>query len=308
MKEDGKQDDQQNLSQDELRDQAWDEIEKEEAKSGNGDDSKLSDDESDLEDGQQQDSAKVVSTDSEHLNNESDKKQDDADAKALKDTKAWATKLAQENAELKRLIEQGGSQREVSEQRKAVDDAKKGISNETLDAVYREYPELKEVLSPLMDTIKTLQDATDSIKKDKESEAQRAEARRKQDALAEFETKVMPKVMEGPDGHPDFKEIIGNEDFFQWAEKQRPGLKTAALNSSDPEDIKWALTEYKKARAMPAAEDLKRQEQHKRDQKLNNSMTLRGGSSALGNSTGKKDPNDYDAGWEDAEKEERKRR
>lgn len=55
---------------------------------------------------------------------------------------------------------------------------------------------------------------------------------------------VKPKVLEV---HPDFDEIVKNETYWQWIEKQRPALKFAGKDSGDPDDIIWAISEYKKS-------------------------------------------------------------
>jgi hypothetical protein len=289
-------------SRDELLDQEWDKLDAEEkAAEGKSDDTGLPAD-ADPEDDDKTPAAKTTSDDSDPLKKETEQ-QESAEAKALKDTKAWATKLAQENADLKRLVAEGATKKEITAQEQTIEQQKKAISDETLNTVYREYPELKEVLNPLLDTLKGLQAETEATKKQREESVQQSEVKRKQDALNYFESTIMPEVVKE---HPDFKEIIADAGYFEWAEKQRPGLKTAALQSNDPEDIKWAVGEYKKAVAGPEAAKLKQTEEEKRKQKLNNQMTLRGGSSTLSSGKGKADPNDYDSAWEQAEKEERR--
>jgi hypothetical protein len=300
----GKKEEQEGTAQEQF-DEAWDKLDAEDKQGEKAEANPGLSADPDPEDEKPADDATNLPGDSASLKNETEQQAESAEAKALKDTKAWATKLSQENAELKRLIAEGATKKEVAEQEKAVEGAKANISDDTLSTVFREYPELKDVLTPLLDTVKSLQAETETFKKDKQLTAEEAEKKAKQEALEHFENQIIPKVTEGPDGHPDFKEIIGNADFFEWAEKQRPGLQTAALRSNDPEDIKWALTQYKKDRAMPEAANLKRQEEEKRKQKLNNQMSLRGGSSALSTGKAKADPGDYDAAWEQAEREER---
>ncbi len=298
----GKQGEEATPTRDELLDQEWDKLDAEEKAAENkSDDFGLSDDSDPDYDGKEP-AAKITPDDSESLKKETDK-QESAEAKALKDTKAWATKLSQENADLKRLVAEGATKKEITAQEQTIEQQKKAISDETLNTVYREYPELKEVLNPLLDTLKGLQAETEATKKQREESVQQSEVKRKQEALNYFESTIMPEVMKE---HADFKEIIGDAGYFEWAEKQRPGLKTAALQSNDPEDIKWAVGEYKKAVAGPEAAKLKQSEEEKRKQKLNNQMSLRGGSSTLSTGKAKSDPNDYDAAWEKAEREERK--
>lgn len=237
-------------------------------------------------------------------------KADDPTDKRIKDLQAGFTKVTQENAELKRMLEEfkagNVTKQQVEEQQKKADDAKALIDESDLATLYREYPETKGVIGKLLDTVTSLSAETASLKQATEqnrakSEAERQEEAKKQ-ALNHFETQVLPKVTQGDGGHPDFKEIIANEDYWNWAKEQRPGLRTAAMDSSDPEDIKWALSEYKKSRAKPEAEKVKQQEQQQKQNKLNNAMSLRGGSTPFPAKSGSKDPDDYDDGWEEAAK------
>jgi hypothetical protein len=290
------------LTRDEQLDAAWDKLDAEEAKDKQTDSGGLPEDDSGPDDDVKKPDTTSTPDDSATLNKETEK-EESAESKSLKDTKAWATKVSQENAELKRLLAEGATKKEISDQEKTIEQAKKEISTETLDAVYREYPELKEVLNPLLDTLKELKTETESNRRAKAEDADQRAKREKQEALDNFESKIMPEVMKT---HTDFKEIIGDSAYFDWAEKQRPGLKTAALQSNDPEDITWAVSEYKKSLAGTEAGKLKQTDAEKRKQKLENQTTLRGGSSTLSAGKAKADPGDYDAAWEQAEKEDRK--
>lgn len=116
-----------------------------------------------------------------------------------------------------------------------------------LDSI--EYRRLIEV-----QTGKVLAIAQRSTKRVEEQEitGKDVEAKR-QVALEHFEKHVKPKILKA---HPDFDSIvlkkspdgklIPNDEFFQWAEKQRPALKFAAMESDNPDDIIWAISEYKK--------------------------------------------------------------
>lgn len=78
---------------------------------------------------------------------------------------------------------------------------------------------------------------------------------KRQNYLDYFEANVKPKILKV---HPDFDSIImitrsdgtreSNKEYFEWAEKQRPALRYAAIESSDPDDIIWAISEYKKSK------------------------------------------------------------
>ena len=77
-------------------------------------------------------------------------------------------------------------------------------------------------------------------------DAKAKEEKQKQEAFAYFNDFVKPKVIIV---HPDFDDIVLDKEqrFFKWADQQRPALRFAATESSDPEDIIWAISEYKKS-------------------------------------------------------------
>jgi hypothetical protein len=297
--------DDQQQTPEEQYDAAWVELDTPEGK----DDKTGLPDDSEPKDGVKPDGT-ATSSDSGTLNKD-DGKPEDSTEKRIKDLQSGFTKVTQENAELKRMVDEfkagNATKQQVDDQQKKADSAKAAIDKGALDAVYREYPELKEVIDPLFSVVESLKAETASLKQSSEQNRARTEMKlveeSKRQALDHFENNIMPKVTTGEGGHPDFKEIIANEDYWEWAKGQRPGLRTAAMDSSDPEDIKWALAEYKKSRAMPEAKKVKEQEQQKKADKLNNSMALRGGSTAFSpKGDGSKDPNDYDDGWDEAGK------
>lgn len=295
------------LSADEQYDAAWEELEevKEVVDSGLSDtDPEGKEPNPEDEEELQSEESKLASSNKETLQENTEHVADQTE-KRIKDLQAGFTKISQENSELKKKLEafEAGTatRKEVEDQQKKVDDAKAAINQEALSTVFKEYPELEAILNPLLQTVESLKSETEQFKASKAVDAQRAEEDRKKEALNYFETKVKPLVVHGEDGHPDFEQIITTDDYWEWAEQQRPGLRTAALNSSDPEDIKMALSAYKKDRAMPEAKKLKQQQEEKRQEKLNNAMSLRGGSTQFP-AKGKADDNDYDAGWEDAGK------
>ncbi|KAF0218797.1 MAG: hypothetical protein FD174_2580 [Geobacteraceae bacterium] len=288
---------------------AWDEIEKAEGET-NPDDTGFSDKKDPDAEGGNTD-GKAAPAGSEPLKEDNGKSDDDPTEKRIKDLQAGFTRVTQENAELKRTLDEfkagRATEKQVQEQQKKADDAKAAIDQTSLENAFNEYPELKSIINPLLDAVNGLKAETESLKKDKVKTAEQEEINRKKAALDYFEANVLPKVTGGEDGHPDFKEIIASEDYFKWAADQRPSLQTAALNSNDPDDIKWAMAEYKKSRAKPEAAKLKQQEEEKRNQRINNAMTLRGGSTPFPTKSKDGDPNDYDAAWEEAEREERKK-
>ncbi len=239
----------------------------------------------------------------------------DAMEKAVKDSQAAVTRLAQEKAELERrlkAVEDGkGSQAEVEAQKKAVSAAIADFDSIVNNAskVYEDYPELKNVLDPIINATKGLATELTTLRS-KTAEDSAKDARQK--AIDDFNTNVKPEVLKE---HPDFDEIImkqdgsgrlvANEEYFSWAEKQRPSLKTAALASNDPEDIKFAVREFKKFKAQDAASDTAAKEQAEREKKLKNLQTTRAGGThpALpGTKFGADRHKEYDAGWDAAGK------
>lgn len=185
--------------------------------------------------------------------------------KALKDTKSYATRLAQENSELKKRLNEIELKFRAGETEEFT-----ALRNQ----VYQDYPELKSIIEPI---IKELSD----IKSMRAAEAERLQ---RNEALEYFNTNVRPVVLRA---HPDFDSVLFNEkgaandEYFQWAAKQRPSLRTAAMDSTDPEDIIWAVTEFKKFKASPEAKMIKEQQTEKRIQRLVSAQTLRGGNTPI---------------------------
>lgn len=233
-----------------------------------------------------------------------DKGEDAGVQKALKDTKAWATRLAQENAEYKRIIakfEAGkASGKEVDDAGKGIEKTKSELASK-VNKVYEDYPELKDVLDPLISMADTLSTKFNQMEEQGKQERERAEMR------SFFEKEVEPKVLEK---HPDFGKIKTDEAFFAWAEKQRPSLRTAAMYSLDPDDLIFAVGEYKKFLGTPAAGSLKEEQDKKKAGVRQNlsSMSGTGSKPPLGGKgapsrIGDVDKEDYDTAFEVAQKE-----
>lgn len=227
---------------------------------------------------------------------------DESIRKALKDTKAHATKLAQENAEfrkkLKEFEEGKASTEELADARKAVTDAK-GKFEEVkgkFAAIYEDYPELKDAFEPLLEANAALSEKVSHLEESKKKDAI-AEERIK--AKEFFDANIKPAVLEV---HKDFDSIVQDKDeaYFKWAEEQSPAIKYAALQSPDPKDIIWAVNEYKKYKNADATQELKDKEKTEKQRKLNNSQTLRGGRTPFPTEPRGKDKNSYEGGWEEA--------
>jgi len=231
---------------------------------------------------------------------------DESVRKALKDTKAHATKLAQENAEfrkkLKEFEEGKASTKEVADAKKAVTDAK-GKFDEVRSkfaAIYEDYPELQDAFEPFLESTAELSKEVNSLKEEK-AKSSLEEERRK--AKEFFDDNIKPAVLEV---HKDFDSIVKDEAYWKWAEEQSPAIKYAAMNSPDPKDINWAVTEYKKHKGADATQVLKEREKEDRQRKLINSQALRGGKTPFPTAPKGRDKNDYDDGWNESAAELKK--
>jgi hypothetical protein len=85
----------------------------------------------------------------------------------------------------------------------------------------------------------------ESLRRQIDKSAAPAPTPTREEAFRYFATHVKPKVVRI---HPDFDDIMKDSGYWKWAEEQPQALKRAALDSSDPSDIIWAIGEYKKAK------------------------------------------------------------
>lgn len=222
--------------------------------------------------------------------------------KALKDTKAWATKVSQENAELKKKLAEFESGRATG---KDVQDAKDALAasqgelGKVAEKIYADYPELKDLLDPLLKMTTEVNSEIRDLKKISDEEKRRNELR------ANFEKNVEPAVLKV---HPDFSAIKTDDNYFAWAEKQRPALRYAAMYSLDPQDIIEAVTAYKQFKLSPEAAKKKADDEKRKQAMKDNLSSVRGEGSETGSRTaGKKgDENDYDSAFEEAAKKLKK--
>lgn len=218
----------------------------------------------------------------------------------LSDTQAWGQKLATEVAELKKMVEGGtATAAEIKGQQQVVEAAKKAIAPDALAKLYDEVPEAKAVVEPLLDLVNTLKGEVDTYKQSEAAKKQQDAAEAKRKAIEEFENNVVPKVRES---HKDYDPSkLGELGYFEWAEKQRPGMQFMALHSNDPADIAEAYGAFKKAMASPEAQRLKKTEEEQKQKRMQDAMTLRGGGGLPKDGGKKADPNDRDAAWDDPE-------
>lgn len=225
----------------------------------------------------------------------------------LTDTQTWGQKLAAEVTELKKMIQGGkATQEEIRGQQQVVDAAKKAINPDALNRLYDEVPEAKAVVEPLLDLVNTLKGEVDTYKQSEAAKKHQDAADLRRKAVEEFEQKVVPEVRKTHSDYDPSK--LGELGYFEWAEKQRPGLQFMALNSSDPADIAEAYGAFKKHIASPAALQLKQSEEQIKQKRIQDAMTLKGGGGMNTSDKKKSDPNDRDAAWDDPELNEKLKR
>lgn len=217
--------------------------------------------------------------------------------KALHDTKAYATKLAEDNKKLREAIAQQTDSKAIEEAKAAQKTAEENL-RKSLDEAYKDYPELKTALDTLSGELKTVKEKLSERDQKEADEKKAADSAR--EARAAFERDVKPHVVKV---HADFDAIVSDPSgkFFKWAESQSPAVKAAVFSSSDPNDINWALTKYKEAEAGGDIARLKEKEAKEKQNNLNLAHTLKGGGANIP-ATMKKDEKDYDGGWDEAGK------
>lgn len=216
--------------------------------------------------------------------------------KALKDTKAWATKLAMEKSNLEKelaSLKAGGANQEKVEKAEAAAGETRKVLDEKIKKASEDYPELKDVLDLLAKTSEEALSKAKDFDRLATEEAKRAEARK------HFETEVEPEIVKE---HPDFRKVAFSKEYMGWVEKQSPALQFAAMNSLDPRDICMTLTEYKKSIASGDAEKAKSEDEKRQKGIRENLSNMRGGGS-VSKKAGKPtrledvDPNDREAAF-----------
>jgi hypothetical protein len=211
--------------------------------------------------------------------------------KALSDTKKYATDLAEQN---KRIMSELDDLKKGAKPGESEDDFAKRIGD-VKGRVYEDYPELKDLLDPIIEEHTKLKAEVVKTKTEREQETARVMAEdQKKARREEFNTNIRPKIIEE---HPDFENIFEKDEktraaYFDWAKTQRPSLQFAAMYSEDPEDINWAFREFK------AAKGIGRQQPAVRSSFGSRGMRGGGTPNPLENKRPKMD--DYDAGWEES--------
>lgn len=223
------------------------------------------------------------------------KAEDAGIAKALKDTKAWATKLAQEKKELEKQLETlkagSGDRQEIETAKANLGETRKAL-DEKIKKASEDYPELKEVLDLMAKTSSEALSKAENFDRFKAEEAKRAEAR------THFESEIAPLIKEV---HSDWKEVAFSKEYEEWIKTQPPYMQNAGFNSLDPRDISMTITEFKKFKASPDAEKAKANDALKKEGVRQNLGSMRGGGSGSGKSKPAKlediDPNDREAAF-----------
>src|SRR4030066_320127 len=136
--------------------------------------------------------------------------------KAYNDTKAYATRLSQENAELKKTLEAHkagkASAEDVSDAKKAVEAAKSSLDT-VKEKIYEDYPEFKDLIEPILRQNSELEQKVSKIESER---AEDSESKKRTAAQEHFEIRVKPDVVKV---HPDFEDVI-----FQIVDGKRQGL------------------------------------------------------------------------------------
>lgn len=168
--------------------------------------------------------------------------------KALADTKAWSTKLSQENSELRAKIDLLAAQIVAKAEPPKSPDA----PAPTLDGIDPEdYPELAPLFKALDKQTAKLAEIEKKFEK-VDALDRKVTAKTEQEAIREtFDRDITPVVAKE---HPEIVEILADvrknaeeSAYWKWAAAQSPMVQFAALESVDPRDIAYAVGLYKTA-------------------------------------------------------------
>jgi hypothetical protein len=149
--------------------------------------------------------------------------QDDVESpnieKALKDTKAWATKLSQDNSLLRQALDAAL----MIDPPTMMSDPEVGKRLESARGCLEKHSEFGPVID-LLDTV---------IR-----------------SVANYEREVGRQALTFAvlSEHPDAMELRQDPDFHLWAQSQPPLVKKCLCESTQPDDISWALDLFKKQR------------------------------------------------------------
>jgi hypothetical protein len=214
--------------------------------------------------------------------------------KALTDTKAHATKLSQELADVKKQLEaarqQGQNQGDTPAQ------LQERFQKIREKAPLDDYPELEPFVDLLIKESQSIAQEVEQLRSEKAIQSAQSEA------LQNFEANIKPHIVKV---HPDFDQVVRDNGYFEWAEKQRPALRFAAMQSDDPNDINWALTEFKKHRGADEITARKEKTAQDRQTKVDMARSLRGGANPdLAKTSGDREVYDWDWAGRELAKEQ----
>lgn len=213
--------------------------------------------------------------------------------KSLKDTKAYATRLSQENAQFKKELEHikeefakgKASASEVSEARLRLEDSQLKTDEQLtlkIKQLKEDYPDLTdEALDPIVKHANQTRQMFNDFKQSYEAkEKQREEQEKSRQFKAHYENVVIPAVKH-EEGCDDFPKAI-KEDFdryLEWGKQQPEHMKFAALDSIDPVSIATAYRAYKAYLGGGEAAKAKEEDAKKKAAIRSNASALRGGGS-----------------------------
>jgi hypothetical protein len=164
--------------------------------------------------------------------------------KALKDTKAWATRLSQDNSLLRQALDAAL----MIDPPTMMSDPEVGKRLEIARGCLEKHSELGPVIE-LLDTV---------IR-----------------GVASYEQEVGRQALTFAvlSEHPDALELKGNPDFTDWAQNQPPLVKQCLCQSTHPEDISWALSLFKEQRSSKNTTDASRVEHALRMERMRHSAS-----------------------------------
>jgi hypothetical protein len=212
--------------------------------------------------------------------------------KALKDTKAHASRLEQERADLRKKVEELSRPRGITKEQIA-----ERIEAIKKKAPLEDYPELSGFVEELGKELLSYAEVVEEVKQSE------AETRRANEFRAKFEAEVKPEVLKV---HSDFDSVMHSDEYWQWAKAQEqifPALFHASHNSMAPQDIVWAITEFKRSRTKEDVQNIKAKDARARQTKLDNARTMKPGGGGTTPKSSIPEADDYDSAWDWAGKQ-----
>ncbi len=164
--------------------------------------------------------------------------------KALKDTKAWATKLSQDNALLRQAVES------------AVNVAPPALLSDPQVAL--RFKRAKDSLAdfeefgPLIDLLDTVIRGVGSYEREMAHQA------------------LLSSVL---NEHPDALELKSDNEFISWATNQPPLVRQCLVHSTDPSDVNWALRQFKNEKVVASTAKAREAVENTRKEKIRHNLS-----------------------------------